>query len=196
MRLIFSSLLLEYLFFTACRGTKIQFLLQLNHSNCDQTHCELGFALGHHHHVFGDVLHDGLQVGLVVGGVVLLCWRLKRVGLKQQPQTERCGTQVSEGLPTEGPQAAAATSTEKRRRSPMDDSEPFGSPGGSVPSDTWPACVSLHQTDKQLLIFWKSSDTATVSLSPPSINTQYPALGINWTNTSCRVEDSTPAAAT
>lgn len=34
-------------------------------------------------HVFGHVLHYGLQVGLTVGGVVFLCWRLENKRIKK-----------------------------------------------------------------------------------------------------------------
>ena len=124
----------------------------LNQELKPQTHHELAFPLGDQHHVFGDVLHDGLQVGLVVGRVVLLRQRLKR----QRP-TEAAAIQSRDrdfaDLPTAHLPAAAATGTGTQRRSPTDDSEPCGSPAGSAPSDTWPACVSLRQTDKQILIY-------------------------------------------
>lgn len=41
-------------------------------------HLELGLGVVRRHHVLGDVLHDRLQVGLVVGRVVLLCGRLRQ----------------------------------------------------------------------------------------------------------------------
>lgn len=50
-----------------------------------QTHLELCFAFIYGHNIFGDVLHDWLQVSLVISGVVLLCWRLEQtVWLQQQ----------------------------------------------------------------------------------------------------------------
>ena len=44
---------------------------------CQPTHQEADFPRVHIHHIFGDVLHDGLEVGLVIGAVVLLERRLQ-----------------------------------------------------------------------------------------------------------------------
>lgn len=93
------------------------------------------------------MLHDGFQVGLVVGGVVLLRWRLKRESPTEAAVVQLRAKEVSGGLPMADLPATAATGTAKQRRSQMGGSEPCGSPGGSAPSGTWPACVSLRQTD-------------------------------------------------
>lgn len=75
IRLIFINLLLEYLFLTACqeRSTFHTAFLLSPPLRSPATHLEFSFPTIYPHNIFGDVLHDGLQVGLAICRVVFLC---------------------------------------------------------------------------------------------------------------------------
>ena len=84
-RLIFINLLLEYLFFTACwkrnksasTSKESSITCSLSYYSSCFPNLKLCFPAIDHHYILGHVLHDGLQVALIVSGIVVLRGRLQ-----------------------------------------------------------------------------------------------------------------------
>lgn len=96
-------------------------------------------------HVFGHVLHYGLQVGLAVGRIVFLCGRLRQEGGNRNFKRKANLIKAEGYLPISVHQSQAERGRGRLHRSLMDGSVPCRNPGGSVPENILQVCASQHQ---------------------------------------------------